>query len=423
MAVFGNSNSLPLSLVISLSHTISGLHWDKIPGDNDAEVAARGILYLLIFSQIGQAARWSWGMNSLMKPLDQYTPIERGEIFEDEESTPYKDISPSASSSSIQSKDGASSSETATDPQRNEEEILDTAAANVATSSAARQQTNHRQRALIKSVDGNVALDGAEDEHDSDQLERPALRRATTSTTGVTGFFNRMDTAISDKRKQATAKIALKSRQAFKSLPLSTQTVLSKIGSRIARVAKVIWGFINVPLVAIFVSLFVALIPSFKRFFFTEKTFVNNSVTRAIEQMGGVAIPLILVVLGGNLARNTLPDEGLNTREMKRDERKVVSAALLSRMLIPTIVMAPILALAAKYIPVSILDDPIFVIVCFLLTGAPSALQLAQICQVNGLYVGWISRILLHSYVTFILPSTIILVMLALEVVEWAAKP
>ena len=57
--MFGNSNSLPISLVLSLAHTISGLHWSNIPGDNDQEVAARGILYLLIFQQLGQLVRWS----------------------------------------------------------------------------------------------------------------------------------------------------------------------------------------------------------------------------------------------------------------------------------------------------------------------------------------------------------------------------
>jgi hypothetical protein len=109
-------------------------------------------------------------------------------------------------------------------------------------------------------------------------------------------------------------------------------------------------------------------------------------------------------------------------------------------MLLPTVIMAPILAVVAKYVPVSILDDPIFVIVCFLLTGAPSALQLAQICQINNVYMGAMSRLLFQSYVVWyvqnskisdrgkyadkidrILPSTLILVMLALEVVEWAA--
>lgn len=68
----------------------------------------------------------------------------------------------------------------------------------------------------------------------------------------------------------------------------------------------------------------------------------------------------------------------------------------------------------------SIFDDPIFVIVCFLITGAPSALQLAQICQINNVYMKTMSRLLFQSYVVWILPSTLVLVMSALEVVEWA---
>ena len=102
------------------------------------------------------------------------------------------------------------------------------------------------------------------------------------------------------------------------------------------------------------------------------------------------------------------------------EERKLLFAALISRMVLPTILMAPMLALVAKYVPVSIVDDKIFVIVCFLLTGAPTALQLAQICQVNNVYMGVMSKILFQSYVVWILPSTLILVMCALEVVEWA---
>ena len=82
--------------------------------------------------------------------------------------------------------------------------------------------------------------------------------------------------------------------------------------------------------------------------------------------------------------------------------------------------MAPILALVAKYVPVSIVDDKIFVIVCFLLTGAPTALQLAQICQINNVYMPVMAKILFQSYVVWILPSTLALVLMALETVEWA---
>jgi choline kinase len=115
-----------------------------------------------------------------------------------------------------------------------------------------------------------------------------------------------------------------------------------------------------------------------------------------------VAVPLILVVLGANLARNTLPKDQLS--EDPKLEKNLLIASLISRMLLPTIVMAPLLALIAKYVPVSILDDPIFVVVVFLLTGAPSALQLAQICQLNNVYLGAMTNLLFQSYVVWYVP-------------------
>lgn len=147
-------------------------------------------------------------------------------------------------------------------------------------------------------------------------------------------------------------------------------------------------------------SIIVASVPALQRVFFTEG-FVRNSVTMAINQNGQVAVPLILVVLGANLARNTLPKDALEDLESNKEERNLIIASLIARMLLPTLIMAPTLALVAKYVPVSILDDPIFIIVCFLLTGAPSALQLAQICQINNVYVGAMSKLLFQSYVVW----------------------
>jgi auxin efflux carrier family protein len=120
--------------------------------------------------------------------------------------------------------------------------------------------------------------------------------------------------------------------------------------------------------------------------------------------------------------RNTLPKQNSGEMSDPKEDRNLLVASLVSRMVLPTVLMAPMLALMAKYVPVSIVDDKIFVIVCFLLTGAPTALQLAQICQVNNVYMGVMSKILFQSYVVWILPSTLFLVMCALEVVQWAAS-
>lgn len=201
----------------------------------------------------------------------------------------------------------------------------------------------------------------------------------------------------------------------FHTLPLPLQKFTRTTSHHLSLFLHGLWAFMNPPLWAMLTAIIVASIPSLQRLFFSPNTFINNSVTRAIEQSGNVAVPLILVVLGANLARNTLPTdkEASNNnnnnkspardglREYPREERNLIIASLLARMLLPTLIMSPILALTAKFVPVSILDDPIFVIICFLLTGAPSALQLAQICQLNNVYMGAMARVLFQSYVVW----------------------
>lgn len=189
-------------------------------------------------------------------------------------------------------------------------------------------------------------------------------------------------------------------------LPTKVQKGLSSTTRGLRRFLNGLWDFMNPPLWAMLVSIVIASVPDLQRLFFDDGTFVRNSVTRAIDQNGQVAVPLILVVLGANLARNTIPEEALADLEDPRDERKLIIASLVARMLLPTIIMAPLLALMAKFVPISILDDPIFIIVCFLLTGAPSALQLAQICQINNVYVGAMSKLLFQSYVVWYVQSS-----------------
>ncbi|KAH9822063.1 putative transporter, partial [Teratosphaeria destructans] len=204
-------------------------------------------------------------------------------------------------------------------------------------------------------------------------------------------------------------------------LPPGLQTTLTTFHHYHAAFWAGVWRQMNPPLWAMLIALIVASIPALQHLFFDPGTLVNNSLTRAVQQSGNVAVPLILVVLGANLARSTLPQDQLaTTPDEKAEERKLLYASLLSRMVLPTLVMAPVLAVVAKFVPISILDDPIFIIVCFLLTGAPSALQLAQICQLNDVFMGAMSALLTASYVVAIFPSTLVLVMLALEVLEWA---
>lgn len=426
MGVFGNSNSLPISLVVSLSSTLKGLHWDRIPRDTDEEVAARGILYLLIFQQLGQLVRWSWGYHVLLAPKSRY------EEYQEETTEEGRYTDDPARDALIAGLDG---NYTEDDVFRNDSgddsDVYEPAGRTpvVGTSNASPAESDDettvpRKRSLKRYGDGMHGTNGpfATPMGDADDIMSfPRMRDIDEPDvpSGLKGYIVRAKMSINKTKDTAKTKVEHFTRRAWQQLPPPVQTVLEKVWGTWLKTYNFLYEFMNPPLWAMLVAMLVACVPELQRLFFTRGTFINNSVTKAISQSGGVAVPIILVVLGANLARNTQNNEGTDPEE-KKIGTKLLVASLISRMVLPTLIMAPVLAIFAKYVPVSILDDPIFVIVCFLLTGAPSALQLAQICQINEVYEGVMSKLLFQSYVIWILPSTLILVMLALETVEWA---
>lgn len=421
MAVFGNSNSLPISLVISLSKTLSGLHWSRIRGDNDNEVAARGILYLLIFQQLGQLVRWTWGFNVLLAPASAYKDEDEGrnshmengsrtesesERLLDDSHSDYESGNVTGYTSYATSISSGSSSDSDSIIQRENGQSTVTFATPTNGNGVIKGQGN-------SDSNGHMANDGMNGSATS--------RKRDSSPNAPRRWRSRVIRPINRSGKYISDGLGRAARRAFFALPTWLQKGLGKLYSYTASFLGGCWEFMNPPLWAMLAAIIVASIPPVQHAFFDPGTFLSNSVTRAVSQSGGVAVPLILVVLGANLARNTLPQEDTHSIEDAKVEKKLVIASLVSRMLIPTIIMTPLLAITAKFVPVSILDDPIFVIVCFLLTGAPSALQLAQICQINNVFMGAMSNLLFQSYVVWILPSTLVLVMAALETVEWAA--
>ncbi|KAI0397663.1 auxin efflux carrier superfamily [Xylariaceae sp. FL0594] len=419
MSVFGNSNSLPISLVISLSQTLKGLTWDRIPGDHTGAVSSRGILYLLIFQQLGQMVRWSWGFHVLLGKKEQYEEyrdepqvglIEEGRYQDDV--TPEEPLIPDLENNLESSDD-----ENVYVPAGR------TPIAGTSSPSPADSDNDDVIKPLKKryatingqSDDGCNGITSLPADDLGDILSFPGIRdlEEPERPQGVLGVFHRSRLAFHDGYRRTAQKSRRLSRRTYAKLPKGVRIVLSKFRNFVSE-------FMNPPLWAMLVAIVVASVPRLQQLFFQDGSFVKNSVTRAIEQTGGIAVPLILVVLGANLANSTGENEVKDPEEAEIGTRLLV-ASLISRMVLPTLIMAPILALIAKYVPVSILDDPIFIIVCFLLTGAPSALQLAQICQINEVYEGVMSKILFQSYVVWILPSTLVLVMLALETLEWAA--
>lgn len=271
MAVFGNSNSVPVSLFLNLAYSLPALQWPDIPDDNSENVASRGLMYLLIFQQLGQMVRWSWGFNTLLAPERLPESEDDVALFED----------------------------------------------------------------------------------------KPLWRR----------FL-----------QQARS-------------------------------------FMNPPLYAMLAAIIVATIPPLKYQLYGHEGFVNKTLGRGIQQVGNTAVPLILIVLGSNLAPPC--QEELEFHHKSSKHTKMIIASLVSRMILPCLLLLPLIAMAVRYLHISILDDPAFLVAAFILTASPPAIQLSQICQLNQVFEPEMAGVLFWGYVVLSLPSSISIVVIALRVLEW----
>lgn len=320
--VFGNSNSLPISLVISLSQTLRGLHWDKVPNDNDDEVGARGILYLLIFQQLGQLLRWSWGYNVLLAPADKYSEEDGGtQSSRRLEQGPgrYRDDPEDGFDRGLlhHSYDGEYDSENGDD---DETRVGDgsSGSASPGTKTPIKSQARGSTRSSRSTSPRRLGIP----ESVPDFLPTPAKGNVLPHQNGhITSFpsvdpnqdvedadgFKGVIQKVNHSFKVALTRVGTFFRSIgktiFRSLPNILQSLLVRIYRGVDRFMHGLWEFMNPPLWAMLVAIIVASVPALQHLFFTEGTFVQNSVTRAISQSAGVAVPLILVVLGGNLAR------------------------------------------------------------------------------------------------------------------------
>ncbi|GAV56359.1 hypothetical protein ZYGR_0BB01360 [Zygosaccharomyces rouxii] len=307
-SVFGNSNSLPVSLTVSLAYSLPNLTWDQIPNDNRDNVASRGLLYLLIFQQIGQMLRWSWGFNTLMRWSG-----------ENQHHMPPSQI------------------QAHLEARRQDEESIS-------------QNDDSNAQYVQQSENGGVI----------------------------------------------------------------TSSFWSKLWNRAKMVGTKVRSQLNPPLYSMLIAVLVAAIPPIQHELYHEDGFVNNTFAEAIDQLGLVSIPLILLVLGSNL----YPSE--DTLHKTHNHKKLIIGSIFGRMILPSCVLLPIIAVAVKYINVSILDDPIFLVVGFLLTVSPPAIQLTQITQLNEFFEAEMASILFWGYVVLSLPVSILVVSGAIYTLQWA---
>jgi choline kinase len=371
MAIFGNANSLPISLIVSLSKTLPNLRWHQRPNDSPDEIAARGIIYLIINQQLGQMLRWTYGYNTLLAPATNFTVAEGGPDTSENGLTERERRDWHESQSLL----GESTSSLDRPESANGEGPPSNGILTSGTVTPNMGNGNHTSIRLTNGLRKPQSEEGVINWKSPKSIARGISYRVRSTWNAATNWIDRA------------------SWRAYNSLP----PWLQKVANFLHSAGGHIKNQLNAPLVTTLFALFAVCVPAVKAFFFTKDTLVNTSITTAIEMSGNAAIPLTLFVLGSNLANTPSAEERLSI-DPKLNKQLVV-LSLISRMVLPVILAAPILALIAKYVSVSVVDDPTFVVVAFLLIGAPPALQMSQICQLNDVYVPAMAQLLFWGYV------------------------
>lgn len=203
---------------------------------------------------------------------------------------------------------------------------------------------------------------------------------------------------------------------------------------------------------AAFLSLIVACIPPAQHFL-SELLPLRN----AIKSAGNCSVPVTLIVLGsyfvaeqesskpasamkqrgGRHKRQPSTTESLKRKfsalfghsyKTKDDlyedtnrrpgEGRTIFVSVVSRMVVAPLLLLPLLWFWAKH-TVNVADDPVFIVTAVLVIGSAPAITLAQMTSAVGdAFERLVSKTLFVSYVIVTFPSTIILVLVGLEIAK-----
>ncbi|ORZ06492.1 auxin efflux carrier [Absidia repens] len=177
------------------------------------------------------------------------------------------------------------------------------------------------------------------------------------------------------------------------------------------------------PLYAALLALVVGLSP-LQQVLYNPHSFLYPSFTKAIEMCGKAAVPIILSCLGAQLASMTgeATEEhgGHDDTATATTMTSCVTLAVVMRMLVAPLFVFPLVILFVQYgSAYSILaTDPVFIVMMLVLGCTPTAINLIQIAQVNGMFEHEMLSMLFWSYGVVCVPLVTLVVFVALNVVD-----
>jgi predicted permease len=291
--MFMNSNSMPIALMQSLTSSVGDLK--RTANDTAADMMSRALTYLILYSTLGNIARWSLGVKILEK-ADEGAP----EVVATAKQK-NRDIETSAV-------------------------VVDVPKTVDITRSRSPSDATMVGRQTISRVPSSSRffMEGDDDDDyysrpgelsrthsflDSTEPRQPLSAKSSSATLVPLTFSSLSYTtvpAVDKSFAEPPSKLDVE--------PKEPQPPVSLL-RRMLRTLKKIWlgfyDFMTMPLWAAFFSIIIAMIPP------VQNIFANHTgpLRQALEQAGGCSIPLTLVVLGAYFY--TPPPEGSPKRSLK----------------------------------------------------------------------------------------------------------
>lgn len=170
------------------------------------------------------------------------------------------------------------------------------------------------------------------------------------------------------------------------------------------------------PLYAALLALFVGLVPPIKHALYDPDSFLYASFTRGIEACGKASVPIVLVCLGAQLKSIRQTQQHQSTTKYRRP----VSVALFLRMMLMPICVIPLVYAFSRWGQAwsKLAGDPMFLVSMVVIGCTPTAINLAQITQVSGIFEEEMLNVLFWSYGVICIPVCTLVVFLALTMVN-----
>ncbi|KAF9136237.1 hypothetical protein BGW39_003682 [Mortierella sp. 14UC] len=111
-----------------------------------------------------------------------------------------------------------------------------------------------------------------------------------------------------------------------------------------------------------------------------------------------------------------------NTANTHHKTNNPIPFILFCRMFLSPLLTLPAILLIPNSISPALLGDPIFRLTMVMLSASPTAVNMMQICQINGFFEKKMARLLFWSYCVVGVPGILVWVMVALQASTWGRQ-